>query len=140
MLMLNCYASSAQYTIPATCVLCIVPATRPRPIPGISGAVLGSMQVNGLWIPVVDLAFLTTGVLSSPRSTSRVIVIAVGEHPPFGLLCEQARDTTVLRTGIGPRHWALYEDRGTLVRFCDPLSLVGPELLTTFQVLSHVSI
>ena len=86
-----------RYAIEASRVVEVVPLLDLKRLPHPVDGVAGLFNYRGQPVPAVDLRYITTGVPSAERLSTRIIVVnhesPAGKLQPIGLIAEQATET-----------------------------------------------
>jgi chemotaxis-related protein WspB len=86
-----------RYGLEASQIVEIVPLVTLKKIPQAPRGVAGIFNYHGVLVPVIDLSELTTGQLSAPRLSTRLILVnypvEAEKRHVLGLMAEMATET-----------------------------------------------
>ena len=93
-----------RYGLEASQVVEVVPLVTLKKVPPAPPGIAGILNYHGVLVPVIDLSEMTTGKLSAPRLSTRIILvnypIDAEEKHILGLMAEQATETIQLDPAV----------------------------------------
>ena len=133
------HIGSERYALPLAAVLRVLPAARPKTLPGAPGYVAGLLDLHGEPVPVIDLSRLAGSPADAVRYDTRILLVdlpVAGQLRRLGLQAERVAGVEALADapldpGVLAAPWLGAVARGAaggMLQLIEPAHLLAPDV------------